>query len=258
MSDGVYTTKLKNGKQSFRASFTYKGRHISLGSYSAYSIANKAYLEAKEIVNSKIDIENHSEFNTISFDKFISLINFRDNNVYIKNPIYLKKNFFYYYLSPSIVLTFDIDDLFFYSNHKIQKRGNRLFCADFGMQITLNSRYGIKNHAVIGRDYEFINGDIYDFRYDNIHIINKYNGVNRKDKDCFVSTIHINGNFIIGKYQNEVTAAIAYNKASDYLKSIGINKNHPQNYIESIPAKEYARIYSDIDITNFINKLSIQ
>lgn len=258
MSDGVYITELKNGKKSFRSSFTYKGRHISLGSFSSYREANQVYIDAKEITNNNsISIENYTMDFSIPFDKFVCIINFRDNDVYIKNPIYLKMNFFYYYLNPNTILTFDIDDLFFYSNHKIQKRGNRLFCADFGMQITLNSRYGIKNHAVIGRDYVFINGDINDYRYENIHIINKYYGVNKKDTELYVTTIHINGNVIVGKYKNEIIAAIAYNKACDYLKSIGITKNYPQNYIESLPAKEYAEIYSSLDLSDFRQKLSI-
>lgn len=256
MSDGVYSTKLKNGNPSYRSSFTFKNRHISLGSFDCFEKANTVYMEARRISTESISIDEYNSSFSISFEKFVTIINFRDNNVYIKNPIYLKKNFFNYYLSPALVLTFDIDDLFYYSNHKIQKRGNRLFCADFGMQITLNSRYGIKNNAVIGKDVIFINGDIYDYRYNNIEIRNKYYGVDITSDNLFKVHIHINGNVIVGVYDNVITAAIAYNKAADYLNQNHINKNYNQNYIEEISAKEYAEIYSSIDINNFIKKLS--
>ena len=62
-------------------------------------------------------------------------INVRDNGIYIKNPIYLKKGFFLYYLTEEEILKFDVDDLFYYSEHKIMRRGNHFFVSDFGMQV---------------------------------------------------------------------------------------------------------------------------
>ena len=40
---GIYETKLKNGTASFRVSITYKGKHISLGSYPDISTAENIY-----------------------------------------------------------------------------------------------------------------------------------------------------------------------------------------------------------------------
>lgn len=257
MNVGVYKSKLKNGTEYYRASFTYKNRHISLGSFNNEVSANLAYREAKKLISGNDDFHSHSDYPDIPFDKFISLINFRDNNLYIKNPIYMYKTFFNYFLSPDKVMTFDIDDLFYYSNHKIQTRGGRLFCADFGMQITLQSRYGIKNYAVKGRDYVFLNGDELDFRYENLKILNRYTGVRYEENSkLYKACIIINGETIIGRYSTEEEAAIAYNKAVDYLKSIGSTKNYSTNYIEHIGAKKYADIYSSIDISTFCNKIN--
>ena len=257
MSLGVFTTKLKNGQNSYRASINFKGRHISLGSFISFDEANSSYEEARLLLSSADGINEHLKYPNIKFDKFVSLINFRDNAYYIKNPIYLYKSFFNYYLSSDEVFTFDIDDLFYYSNHRIQKRGGRLFCADFGMQVSLNSRYGIKPFAVKNRDYIFINGDDKDYRYDNIRIINNYNGVLYDETaELYTVKIHLKGNYIVGRYSSEEYGAIAYNKAADYLKSIGITKDFKQNYIETITAKKYADIYSEIDISTFISHIN--
>lgn len=83
------------------------------------------------------------------------LINFRDNGIYFGTPIYARSKFFYYYLSPTDVLKFDIDDLFYYSSRKIMKRNGHLFVADYGMQVNILNRYGIRNFAVAGKDYLF-------------------------------------------------------------------------------------------------------
>lgn len=83
-------------------------------------------------------------------------MNFRDNGLYFATPIYVRGKFFYYYLSPSYVLKFDIDNLFFYSSHKIMKRGEHLFVADYGMQLNILNRHGIRSYSVPGRDYVFL------------------------------------------------------------------------------------------------------
>ena len=62
--------------------------------------------------------------------------------------------------------------------------------------------------------------------------------------------IHINGNFTIGTYSSEEKAAIAYNKAVDVAKKTGINRNFPENYIETITPKKYAEIYSSVKISS--------
>ena len=146
-------------------------------------------------------------------------------------------------------MKFDVDDLFYYSNHKIMKRGGHLFVADYGMQVTLPSRYGIKNYAVEGRDYRFANGDSTDFRYGNLELITRYAGVTaelKKGKTIYAAKIHINGDYIIGRYPTEEEAAIAYNKAADYLNKKGFRKNFPRNYVDELTEEKRTALYESI------------
>lgn len=160
MSTGVYQTSKKDGSLYYRASLTYHAKHISLGSSSDAAIAHAIYREAMDILSSPaITPENYtSRIRHLSFEKAISLLNFRDHGMYIKTPIYLQKGFFSYYLEADYDLKFDNDDLFYYSSHKIMRRGNHLFVNDYGMQYNIAQRYGIKNYGVAGRDYVFVNG----------------------------------------------------------------------------------------------------
>lgn len=261
MLPGVYLAYKKNGELYYRSSITYKNKHISLGSFSKEADANTAYSEAGNLLTDfKITIDTVFTHQTIlKFDKVISLLNFRDNGIYFKNPIYLRNNYFVYYISKSDELKFDIDDLFYYSSHKIMRRGTHLFVNDYGMQVNILSRYGIKNYGVIGRDYYFANEDATDFRYSNIIIVNRYYGVTKYLKNelpRYKVKIHINGNYTIGTYRTEEKAAIAYNKAVDLAKSHDIDKNFPTNYIEHLSPKEYAEIYSKIKISaKYLNYL---
>lgn len=254
MLQGVYTAFKKDGTKYFRSSITCQNKHISLGSYEIESDAHNAYIEASELLtNFDFTIISYSfTKNTLTFEKWVILINFRDNCIYIKTPIYLHKNYFSYYLSINMELKFDIDDLFYYSSHKIMKRQGHLFVADYGMQVNILSRYGIKNYAIPGKDYQFSNGDILDYRYHNIVIVNPYYGVEQiqyKNNVAYQVKIHINGNYIVGTYPDEVTAAIAYNKAVDILKKAGLNKNYQTNFCTEISSREYAEIYKDIKIS---------
>lgn len=257
MSAGVFENQQKDGTISYRASLTYRGKHISLGSFSVENDAAAAYQAAVRLLKDEDEKrltpdDYASAGRPLSFEKWIVLLNLRDNGFYFKTPIYLHRNYFTYYYNEDTQLKFDADDLFYYSNHKIMKRGSHLFVADFGMQVTLTSRYGIKAHAVVGRDYRFVNGDNTDFRYGNIEIINRYYGVSsyiKKGKVCYLSKIHINGDYIIGRYQNETDAAIAYNKAADLLNEWGIDKNYPRNYIDSLSEEEYRRRYAATPIS---------
>ena len=120
-------------------------------------------------------------------------------------------------MSATEILKFDRDDLFFYASKKIQKKGGYLFVSDYGSQYSILSRYGIRPFSVYGRDYRMTNGDALDFRYSNIEIINQYAGVQRKESASgqvqYQTKIHVNGDFIVGTYADEISAAIAYNKA---------------------------------------------
>lgn len=267
---GVFKAEKKDGTIYYRSSVTYKNKHISLGSYNTELAANRAYSRAKELLESDIKyselssqeiLDEFARDKTIKFNKFISIINFRDNNIYIKNPIYICKRFFMYFYSPDHVYIFDIEDLFYYASHKIAKRGSHLFVADYGMQINLLSRYGIHSHAVVGRDYKFKNNDPYDFRYGNIEVINKYVGVQKKETKTgakYKAIILINGNYVIGTYPTEVEAAIAYNKACDMLKPIFPDRVFRQNIIDSLNPKEYARMYLTIEVSDKIQSLARQ
>lgn len=260
MLPGVYLAKRANGTIFYRASFTYQNKHISLGSFQTEELAHQAYLEARLLTSSKADISSYSSANSVlSFEKWVVLINFRDNQMYFKTPIYLYPKYFIYYLDSHTELKFDVDDLFYYANHKIMRRKGHLFVADYGMQVTILSRYGIKNHAVAGKDYVFINGDSYDFRYNNIQIINRYYGVSRElhsARNIYIAKIHIRGDYIIGRYSSETDAAIAYNKAADILRANGCPKNYAHNYIENFSATEYTTAYNRIKISSNILQMT--
>ena len=78
------------------------------------------YNEACEIINNSSDhwidtdhrTTSYNEAMTLSLGKYISLINFRDNNIYIKTPIYMCHKYFLYFLKEHEVLQFSTDDLF--------------------------------------------------------------------------------------------------------------------------------------------------
>lgn len=251
--DGVCPSVQKDGTPYFRASLTYRRKHISLGSYKTPEAAHAAYLEGQRLLgdNAAGLITYHSD-SPLSFEKWVCLVNFRDNGIYFGKPIYVGQKLFYYYLSPTQILKFDMDDLFYYSSHKIMCRGNHYFVADYGMQVNLVSRYGIKNYAVEGRDFRFINGDCTDFRRENIEILNTYHGVRYENKNgqyVYTVRIHIYGNNLVGRYATEEEAAIAYNKAIDVLHKNGIRKNYTPNYIEGMSPSRYADIYTRVEIS---------
>ena len=254
LKPGVYMATKLNGEIYYRSSITFQSKHISLGSFETEKSAHKAYVEASNILfhnRYSFDHYNKNKFE-LPFDKWVVLLNYRDNNMYIKTPIYMKHRYFIYYLSATELLKFDVDDLFYYSKHKIMKRGGHLFVSDYGMQVNILSRYGIKNFSVAGKDYRFANGDTTDYRYGNIQIINHYHGVSKLIKNgitTYETKIHINGNLLVGRYPSEVEAAIAYNKAATLLCSNGLDKNFPQNYVLELDEISYATLYNKVRIS---------
>jgi len=258
---GVYTARKKDNSIYYRASFTHKGKHISLGSFDTKEAAHRCYLLARQIIeNRNTNPEDYPGEDLIPFDKWIILHNLRDNGIYFPTPIYLRPSFFLYYLSMDCILKFDKDDLFYYSSHKIMARGNHLFVSDYGMQVNILNRYGIMNYAVPGRDYYFINKDEHDFRYANISIVNRYRGVTEQpglQKSVYNTRIHIKGIVKVGTYATEAEAAIAYNKAIDILHKNGIQKQYTPNFVEEISPKEYAEIYSSLEISPRIQNYTL-
>lgn len=260
MPTGVFTAFKKDKTEYYRASVTFLGKHISLGSFDQADAAANAYREALEVLyRSDLHYIDENLLTTtysdrpmhLSFEKYILLINFRDHRIYIKTPIYLCQKYFLYFLAESMVLRFDTDDLFYYSNHKIMARGGYYFVNDFGMQTGILSRYGIRAHAVKGRDYVFRNGDENDYRYENVLVINRYNGVSqirRNGRIYYRAVLHINGNYVIGDYTAETEAAIAYNKAADLIQPFN-GVAYARNYIENISSIEYASVYNALKLS---------
>lgn len=254
MNKGIFVAKRSDNSIYYRVSLVHNGKHISIGSFNNITEAQKCHEEAETVLrNNTYNVENYDNKFNLSYEKYIVLINFRDNKIYFRTPIYLKNNYFCYCYSPTIIFKFDKDDLFYYSDHKIMKRGNHLFVFDYGMQLNLYDRYNIPSYSVCGRDYRFINDDPTDFRYENIEILNPYKGVLKKNKDnkiYYIARIHINGYTKIGEYKTELEAAIAYNKACDI-----VSQRTKTKYIQNNPnisPKEYADIYSNIKISEKI------
>lgn len=249
---GVTTYKTKKGITTYRANITYHSKHVSLGSYLSITQAHLAYTEACAILASnQYTIDQSFDSFTLYYDKIISLLNYRDHNLYIKTPIYLHSHYFDYYLAPDYILKFDLDDLFYLSTRKIMKRGHHLFVADYGMQVSLRSRFGIKNYAIEGNDYCFSNNDSFDYRRSNLIIYSHYHGVHLKSHQkpyLYSTSIHVLGDLQVGLFDCEIVAAIAYNKAADLLRDAGCSKNFPINFIEEYSAEQYANYYHSITL----------
>lgn len=259
---GVYIASKKNGDTYYRSSITFRGKHISLGSYESEEAAHQVYLLAGKILeDSSCTILTYPSGKCIlPFEKWVVLINFRDNRIYFKTPIYIQHRYFLYYLDEKTVLKFAVDDLFYYAKHKIMRRGGHLFVAEYGMQVNILTRYGIRNFAVPGRDYLFMNGDNTDFRYENIEIVNKYHGVRKKilhGLPVYIAKIHINGDYIVGQYSTEEEAAIAYNKAAKFLWESGMKKNFPLNFINEFSKEDYMEVYNQIRISKNIRNFRV-
>lgn len=258
---GVFKAYKKDGEAYYRSSITYKNKHISLGSFNHPKLANNAYLEGYQILFENLNFLNdYSSNNVLEFEKWVILCNYRDNGYYFGNPIYLHKYYFSYYIDLHTELKFDTDDLFYYASHKIHKKGGYFYVNDCGLQQNILNRYGIRNFAVKDKDYRFKNGDYYDFRHYNIEVINPYYGVSREfrhGKMVFVARINIYGTWTIGLYSSSIHAAIAYNKAVDFVLSKGISsKSYIKNYIEELDSPEYKELYSKIRISKKILNLA--
>ena len=104
-----------------------------------------------------------------------------------------QRKFFNYYLSPTDVLIFDADDLFYYSNHSIMRRGNQFDIIFFKL-----FRY-VFCMQYIG------------CLYSNIEVLNPYHGVSHiagHKATPYLAKIHLHGDYIIGRYATPIEAAI--------------------------------------------------
>lgn len=259
---GVYEARRKDKSIYYRASLTFHGKHVSLGSFDEPEAAAAAYRFSCGLLreSSLQIIDYDADSCPVTFDKWVLLINLRDNGMYCNGPIYLRNRYFEYYLDPDTVLRFGAEELFYYTHHGIQRRGGHLFVADYGMQVNILNRYGIRNYAAKGRDYYFKNGDEHDFRPGNVVILNRYFGV-RKDmyrgKSVYTARIHVNGDMVVGHYDTEIDAAIAYNKAADILRKLGVNIDFSDNYIEEMSSTEYRLRYEMLKVSKRIKSYDV-
>ncbi|PHV71238.1 hypothetical protein CS063_05980 [Sporanaerobium hydrogeniformans] len=242
---------LQNGQTVYRLYFVHHAKKLYLGYYKTESDAQAALKEAQTIMQGNFSLLDYTPY-YIPFKKYISLCNFRDNKVYIKNPIYIYPRYFCYFLSPSLKLTFDMKELMYFSSYKIFKRGNYIYTQDAITQQSILSRFGIPPHSVMGVDYRFKNEDCYDFRAENLEIFNSYKGVSKEEAHgqiFYSARIFVKHNLIIGHYQTELEAAIAYNKAIDLLKSKGFTRDYIKNEIAYLTLPEYKEIYDRLSIS---------
>lgn len=253
---GVFTAVKKDGSVYYRASLTHKSKHISLGSYDTAEAAGMAYETACMLLRgSGAEIIDYRPSCQLPFAKWVALVNLRDNGIYCSGPIYLRNRYFDYYLDQDTVLRFDASELFYYTHHSIQRRGGHLFVADYGSQINILTRYGIHSFAVCDKDYCFKNGDRHDFRSGNIVVMNRYMGVRSetvRGRTTFTTKIHVNGDLVVGHYDNESDAAIAYNKAADVLEAAGVRINFNRNYLEDMSTAEYRIRYEKVRISKHL------
>ncbi|NLZ82199.1 MAG: hypothetical protein GX915_00875, partial [Clostridiales bacterium] len=77
----------------------------------------------------------------------------------------------------------------------------------------------------------------------------------------YLTKVHINGYYIIGRYHTEIEAAIAYNKAILLLTNKGFPKDFPMNYIEKLDEIAYASMFQKVRISKkfieYVNSLDI-
>lgn len=243
---------IKGDLTTYKVYFLHEKKKIYLGAYPSSEEAQLALKEAHDIIKAPFGALDFT-YSIIDYKKVISLCNFRDYKVYIKNPIYLKDKYFYYYLSKDIILTFDMKDLLFFSTYKVCKRGNYLYTQDSISQQSLLNRFGILSHSVPGKDYVFRNGNPYDFRRDNLEVINNYKGVSKKEKDgqtFYVASIYTTQPLVLGHYTSEIEAAIAYNKAIDFLMATSsTTRDYIPNSIPFLTKSEYDAIYEGITLS---------
>ncbi|NLG05592.1 MAG: hypothetical protein GX567_17475, partial [Clostridia bacterium] len=60
--------------------------------------------------------------------------------------------------------------------------------------------------------------------------------------------------YVVGYYQTETEAAIAYNKAVDELTKHGIHRKYLLNYVTDISPLEYAELYISIEFSKAFQK----
>lgn len=78
--------------------------------------------------------------------------------------------------------------------------------------------------------------------------------IEQKGRYQYKAKIHLYGDYVVGVYNDEIQAAVAYNKAADIVKATGLHKCFPKNYIEELSAIEYAKLYSAVSVSKKIRE----
>ena len=77
---GVFRAEKKDGTVYYRASLTKNGKHISLGSFSDALQAHRAYEQGLLLLSDpSLTLQSYEKVSPLSFEKWVSLINLRDN-----------------------------------------------------------------------------------------------------------------------------------------------------------------------------------
>lgn len=248
-------------KDHYRVYYLYKSRKIYIGLYNNYDQATLAYDFTHHLFNSSFSIEDFTEDCLIPFEKFITCINYRDTGIYIKTPIYIHKDHFKYYFAYNFYLLFDLKDLLYFSTNKIHKRGEYLYTYIGDHQESILKRFGFSKKMTYLTDYCFVNDNRYDFRRHNIKVINHYTGVFSEvkfNKPTFVTRIFTDKYIVVGHYETEVQAAIAYNRAVDLLKDSPFASKYQKNTFPFLTRHEYEQIYTNLLISKRLIHMSTQ
>ena len=71
LDKGIFRAVKKDGTVYYRASLTYRGKHISLGSYRDAEQAHSAYEEGIRLLNdSSLSLKSYRETSSLSFEKW--------------------------------------------------------------------------------------------------------------------------------------------------------------------------------------------
>lgn len=69
-----------------------------------------------------------------------------------------------------------------------------------------------------------------------------------RDRILYTAKIHINGDYLIGRFRDEKEAAIAYNKAVDLLSEKGLSIQYTKNYIDGMDSDAYHACYDAVHL----------
>jgi hypothetical protein len=235
----------------YRVYYLHRNKRIYIGLYDKEENAKKAYQLVDSLMHNSQPISAFKP-DLINFKKYVSLINFRDHSWYSTQPIYLYDTFFYYYFSPTCYLTLDKRDLLFFSTHTIGKKNNYIYIQYPFCKVSILDRFGLNTTCQYGKDYCFRNGNRLDFRRENLEILNIYKGVKKIDtskNSHYVAQIYTDRPIIIGHYDSAISAAIAYNKAADYVEQLLPHKNYKRNDLSFLTQAEYDTLYNQLLIS---------